>query len=169
MKRILLASTALFLMSTLAWANGQEFFDPGADAKVDLGYVGRVRDLNGRFLKGATVVFWSEAAGLTFPSVTDMYGHYRTPDIGASLKELALTPDPNELKLAAALPGYELVRAPKIPKKASGRVVIDFVLRPTGGATEGASVAEAGSSSHGLVWFVPGLLVLVVIGAAVRR
>ena len=169
MKRILLASAALVLMSTLAWANGQEFFDPGADAKVDLGYVGRVRDVNGRFLKGVTVVFWSETAGLTWPSVTDMYGHYRTPDIGASFKELALNPDPNELKLAAALPGYKLVRAPKIPKKTSGRVIVDFVLLPEGGSTDTASAAAAGSSSHGFVWFVPGLLVLVVIGAAVRR
>jgi len=149
-------------------ANGQEFFDPGADAKVDLAYVGRVRDVSGRFLKGVTVVIWSEAAGLTFPSVTDMYGHYRTPDIGASLKELALPVDPTELKVEAGLPGYELVRAPKIPKKNDGRVVLDFVMKPTGTA-EVAAAAAAGGSSHGLFWLVPGLLVLVVIGAAVRK
>jgi hypothetical protein len=165
---IAVALFALSAMSTdIAWANGQEFFDPGADAKVDLAYVGRVRDVSGRFLKGVTVVIWSEAAGLTFPSVTDMYGHYRTPDIGASLKELALTADPNELKVAAALPGYELVRAPKIPKKTDGRIVLDFVMKPTG--TAEVAAAAATGSSHGLFWAVPGLLLLVVIGAAVRR
>jgi hypothetical protein len=153
--------------SSVVLANGQEFFDPGADAKVDLAYVGRVRDISGRFVKGATVVFWSDAASLTFPSVTDAYGHYRTPDIGASFKELALAVDPSELKATASIPGYELVRAAKIPKKTSGRVVVDFVIRPAGSA-ETAAVAESGSS-HGLVWFVPGLLVLVVIGAAVRK
>jgi len=160
---VLLASVAL---TTTAWANGQEFFDPGANAKVDLAYVGRVRDISGRFIKGATVVFWSEAAGLTFPSVSDMYGHYRTPDVGASLKEVAVPVDPNELQVACALPGYELVRKPRIPKKTSGRVVIDFVLRPEGSA-ETASVPKG--QGQGMLWAVPGLLALVVIGAAVRK
>jgi hypothetical protein len=155
------------LMAGVAWANGQEFFDPGADAKVDMAYVGRVRDTSGRFLKGVTVVFWSDAGGLTFPAVTDIYGHYRTPDIGASLKEVAVPVDPNELKVSAALPGYELVRAPKVPKKTSGRVVMDFVMRPTGSAEVAASAAEG--QSRGLGWLIPGLLVLFVIGAAVRR
>lgn len=156
------------ITSSLAWANGQEFFDPGADAKVDLAYVGRVRDVSGRFLKGATVVVWSEAAALTFPAVTDLYGHYRTPDIGASLKEVAVAIDTNDLQVAAALPGYELVRKPKVPKKTNGRVVMDFVMRPVGSADSTASAAGEGRS-HGLIWFVPGLLVLLVIGAAVRR
>ena len=162
-----LALLATVTLSTMVWANGQEFFDPGANAKVDLAYVGRVRDVSGRFLKGVTVVIWSEAAGLTFPSVTDLYGHYRTPDIGASLKEVAIPVDPNELKIAAALPGYELVRVPKPPKKTSGRVVLDFVMRPTG-STETTESAAATQSS-GLAWLIPGVLVLIVIGAAVRR
>ena len=165
--RSALVALALVAMASAAFANGQEFFDPGADAKVDFAYVGRVRDVSGKFLKGVTVVIWSEAAGLTFPSVTDLYGHYRTPDIGASLKEVAVPVDPNELKIAAALPGYELVRAPKPPKKTSGRVVLDFVMRPTG-STETTESAAATQSS-GLAWLIPGLLVLVVIGAAVRR
>jgi hypothetical protein len=155
-------------MTSVVWANGQEFFDPGADAKVDLAYVGRVRDVSGRFLKGVEVVIWSEAAGMTFPAVTDLYGHYRTPDIGASLIEAAVPINPNELKLAVALPGYELVRLPKIPKKTNGRVVLDFVMRPAGSAEKTAAAAEEGPS-HGLMWFIPGLLALVVIGAAVRR
>ena len=154
------------LTSSLVWANGQEFFDPGAAAAVDLAYVGRVRDVSGRFLKGAEVVVWSPVAGLTFPAVTDAYGHYRTPDVGASLKEVAVPIDPNDLHVACALPGYELVRQVKIPKKTSGRVVMDFVLRPVG-STDTAESVEG--RSHGLVWFVPGLLVAVVIGAAVRR
>ena len=156
------------ITSSLAWANGMEFFDPGADAKVDLAYVGRVRDVSGRFLKGATVVVWSEAAALTFPAVSDRYGHYRTPDIGASLKEVAIAIDTNDLQVAAALPGYELVRKPKVPKKTRGRVVMDFVMRAVGSADATPSAADEGRS-HGMVWFVPGLLMLVVIGAAVRR
>ena len=160
---VLLATATL---STTAWANGQEFFIPGANAKVDLAYVGRVRDISGRFIKGATIVFWSEAAGLTFPSVSDASGQYRTPDVGASMKEVAVPVDPGELQVTCGLPGYELVRKPKIPKKTSGRVVIDFVMRPEGSA-ETASTTER--QGPGMMWAVPGLLALVVIGAAVRR
>jgi hypothetical protein len=156
------------ITSSLAWANGQEFFDPGADAKVDLVYVGRVRDVNGRFLKGAEVVIWSPDAGLTFPAVTDAYGHYRSPDVGASLKEIAAAVDPKQLKVECALPGYEQVSPARIPNKTSGRVVMDFVMRPAGASAAAASVPERGRG-HGILWIVPGLLVLVVIGAAVRR
>jgi hypothetical protein len=171
------------LCSSLAWANGQEFFDPGANAKVDLAYVGRVRDINGRFLKAAEVVIWSDAAGLTFPAVSDAYGHYRTPDIGASLKEVGAPVDPAELKIACALPGYELAKPIRIPKKKEGRVLIDFVMRPAGSGppvdsavTTSASRDAARHGSQGsqapsspLAWTIPGFLVLVVIGAAVRR
>jgi hypothetical protein len=169
--RLTASAAVLFALgaitSVVISANGQEFFDPGASAKVDLAYVGRVRDVSGKFLKGATVVFWSDAADLTFPSVTDSFGKYRTPDIGASLKELSIEIDPKELRLACNLPGYELVRTPKIPSKKGGRVVVDFVLRKSG-AAEGTAAAQEGQS-HGLLWFVPGLLALVVIGAAVRK
>jgi hypothetical protein len=174
MKRRLRRAAALagfvaiaLIAPSVAWGNGQEFFDPGASAKVDLAYVGRVRDINGRFLKAAEMVFWSDAAALTFPAVTDVYGHYRTPDIGASLKEVGAVVDPTELKVACALPGYEMARPIKIPKKTSGRVPVDCVLRPVGSAS--AAAVPEGGSSPGLIWLIPGLLVLVVIGAAVRR
>jgi hypothetical protein len=152
--------------STLAWANGQEFFEPGAGGKVDLVYVGRVRDVNGRFLKGAEVVIWSPEAGMTFPAVTDASGAYRSPDVGASLKEMAAAVDPRQLKVDCALTGYEQVRPARIPRKTNGRVELDFVMRPVGAS---AALASAPARGHGLLWVVPGLLVLVVIGAAVRR
>ena len=76
------------ITSSLAWANGQEFFDPGADAKVDLVYVGRVRDVNGRFLKGAEVVIWSPDAGMTFPAVTDAIPAITGPGEASATQEL---------------------------------------------------------------------------------
>jgi hypothetical protein len=154
------------ITSSLAWANGQEFFDPGS-GKVDLVYVGRVRDVNGRWLKGAEVVIWSLEAGMTFPAVTDAHGHYSSPDVGAGLRETAAAVDPKLLNIACALPGYEQVRPVRIPNKTSGRVEIDFVMRPVGAAT--AASAPEGGRPRGILWVVPGLLVLVVIGAAARR
>jgi hypothetical protein len=156
------------MTSSLAWANGQEFFDPGADARVVLVYVGRVRDVNGRFLKGAEVVIWSPDAGMTFPAVTDARGSYRSPDVGASLKEVVAAVDPRQLKVECALPGYEQARPAKIPRKTSGRVELDFIMRPVRTSADGVLTPERGRA-HGILWVVPGLLVLVVIGAAVRR
>jgi hypothetical protein len=153
--------------SSVVWGNGQEFFDSGADGKVDLVYVGRVRDVNGRFLKTAEVVIWSPQAGLTFPAVTDAFGHYSSPDVGASLKETGAAVDPKELQVTCTLPGYELVKPAKLPTRTQGRVNLDFVLRPVGSAA--AHAAPERSQSHGLIWLVPGLLVLAVIGAAVRK
>jgi hypothetical protein len=152
--------------SSVVWGNGQEFFDPGADGKVDLVYVGRVRDVNGRFLRAAEVVIWSPQAGMTFPAVTDASGHYSSPDVGASLKETGAAVDPKELQVTCALPGYELVKPAKLPTRTQGRVNLDFVLRPVGSA---AAAAPERSQSRGLIWLVPGLLVLTVIGAAVRK
>jgi hypothetical protein len=152
--------------ASLAWANGQEFFDPGADTRIDLVYVGRVRDVNGRFLKGAEVVIWSPDAGMTFPALTDANGHYQSPDVGASLKEAAAAVEPKLLKVECVLPGYEQVRPARIPIKTHGRVEMDFVMRQRG--TSSASAPERGQA-NGIRWVVPGLLVFVVIGAAVRR
>ena len=150
----------------LAWANGQEFFDPAADTKIDLVYVGRVRDDSGRFLKGAEVVIWSPDAGMTFPALTDANGHYQSPDVGASLKEAAAAVDPKLLKVECVLPGYEQVRPARLPSKTHGRVEMDFIMR-SARASAPASAPEP-RQAHGILWVVPGLLVLV-IGAAVRR
>jgi hypothetical protein len=152
----------------LAWANGQEFFDPGADTRIDLVYVGRVRDVNGRFLKGAEVVIWSPDAGMTFPALTDANGHYQSPDVGASLKQAAAAVQPKLLKVECVLPGYEQVRSARIPSKTHGRVEMDFIMRPTGASASAASAPERGQA-NGILWVVPGLLVFVGIGAAVHR
>ena len=159
------------IISSLAWANGQEFFEP-AHGKVDLAYVGRVRDINGRFLKGAEVVIWAPDVGLTFPAFTDGNGHYRSPDIGANIREVATTVDPKQLKVECALPGYEQVRPARIPNKAAGTVELNFTLRKVGSASAATSPAGSRSEdrpSHGWTWLVPTLLVIVVIGAAARR
>ena len=153
------------ITASLSWANGQEFFEPGAGTKIDLVYVGRVRDVNGRFLKGAEVAIWSPGAGMTFPIVTtDAYGHYQSTDVGASLREMTAVVDPKLLNVACALPGYEQIRPAKIPRKTHGLVEMDFIMRPVGAAS-----APERAQAHRILWIVPGILVLLVIGAAVRR
>jgi hypothetical protein len=159
-------------VSGLAWANGQEFF-AAPFGKVDLVYTGRVRNISGRFLQHALVVIWSEELGLTFPSVSDDLGHYRSPDVGAHIKEVtsAATVDIKGLKAACSLPGYEQVRPIVIPKKAHGAVELNCTLRKvgTGGKQDAAQTDVARKATPGLFWLVPVAMVLVVIGAAVRK
>jgi hypothetical protein len=151
-------------------ANGQEFFEAPA-GNVDLVYTGRVRDINGRFLPRAEIVIWSEELGLTFPSITDQNGHYRSPDVGANIKEVASVVDPKGLKAACALPGYEQVRPLVIPNRAHGTIELNCTLRKMGsGPKESSGPSEVASrATPHLFWLVPVGLVLVVIGAAARR
>jgi len=158
---------ALLAGSDPAWANGQEFF-AAPMGNVDLVYTGRVRDINGRFLQRATMVIWSEEAALTFPSITDDYGHYRSPDVGANIKEVTSAPvNPKDLKAACSLPGYEQVRPIVFPKKTKGTVELNCTLRKTGSDTEPKETESR--PAPGLFWLVPAAMVIVVIGAAVRR
>jgi hypothetical protein len=152
-----------------AFANGQEFF-AAPMGKVDLVYTGRVRDISGRFLQRAEVVIWSEELGLTFPAITDENGHYRSPDVGANIKEVASVVDPKGLKAACALPGYEQVRPMVIPNKGHGTVELNCMLRKTGyGEKEESDRTAEKRPTPGLFWLVPAALVIVVIGAAVRK
>jgi hypothetical protein len=164
-------STAL-TTSGPAWANGREFF-AAPFGKVDLVYTGRARDITGRFLSRAEIVIWSEEYDLTFPSVTDDYGHYRSPDVGANIKEVASKIDLKDLKAACALPGYEQARPMAIPRKAHGVVELNCTLRKTGSvadAARGNNDAERPARAiPPLFWLVPVALVAVVIGGAARR
>jgi hypothetical protein len=116
-------------------------------------------------------VVWSEEVGLTFPSITDDYGHYRSPDVGANIKEVttASTIDVSTLKAACSLPGYEQVRPVVIPKKNRGAVELNCTLRKTGGQTEATQTKGDDAATPGLFWLVPAAMVAFVIGAAVRR
>jgi hypothetical protein len=158
-------------ISDSAWANGQEFFTaPFGD--VDLVYTGRVRDTTGRFLARATMVVWSEEAGLTFPSITDEYGHYRSPDVGENIKEATSAPvNTKDLKATCSLPGYEVARALVVPKKNHGTVELNCTLRKIGtGAPDGAPQSDAANRpTPSFFWLVPAALVVVVTGAAIRK
>jgi len=158
--------------SELAWANGREFF-AAPFGNVDLVYTGRVRNISGRFLQRAMLVIWSDELGLTFPSVTDDYGHYRSPDIGAHIKEVTSAPtvDIKGLKAACSLPGYEQVRPIVLPKKAHGPVELNCTLRKvgTGGQEDANKNDVAEKRMPGLLWLVPTAMVVIVIGAAVRK
>ena len=156
------------LVSSIAWANGQEFFAASFATKPDLAYVGSVKDTKGHPLVGAQVVVWAVDFGLTFPASTDATGRYRSPDVGANIKEVTTQVDLKQLRVECAFPGYEQVKRAAIPDKTSGIVEIDFIMRKVGSA-DTAGNQPPSHAPRAWTWLVPTALVIIVIGAAARK
>ena len=161
-------------VSSVASANGSAFFKPaGSNEKVDLVYFGKIKGTRGQNLDfveceisdGVFEVRWEN----------DKPGHYRSPDIGKFIKGYGAPVDPKALHITCFADGHEVVTQ-RVPNRAKGIHQVDFVLPSVPGKVSFTDVfadskpepsEPAGSS--GLMWLVPGLLAVVVIGAAVRK
>jgi hypothetical protein len=122
----LLACTAIV---SPAWADGYEFFTVDRGKPVNLVYVGQIRDKQtGRMVREPAYFMVSEKhSGMTFPFVNDRPGHYRSPDIGESVKELAgTTVNPSNLEFEVSIAGYKNVKVTEIPRKNKGVVELNF-------------------------------------------
>jgi hypothetical protein len=122
----------------IALANGGEFFLPAPEhGHVDLVYFGHIKDTDGNYLDGAEMTVHVDGIGMTFPFDNDSPGHYRSPDIGAQIKDAGESVDPSKITISCAKKGYKQVRPAKdsVPLKDSGAYEIDFVLakEQTGG------------------------------------
>jgi len=117
--------------SGLAMANGGEFFLPAPEhGHVDLVYFGHIKDTDGNYVDGAELTVHVDGVGMTFPFDNDSPGHYRSPDIGAQIKDAGETVDPTKITIVCSKKGYKQVRpnSPAVPLKADGTHEIDFVL-----------------------------------------
>jgi hypothetical protein len=111
-----------------AAANGAAFFRPaGNNAKVDLVYVGTIRDVSGRRLDFADVTVTETHLGLTFPFANDLPGHFRSPDVGALIKENGEFVDPSSLEISCWVVGYKMVTR-RVPRKSKGILEVNFVM-----------------------------------------
>ncbi|HLG89970.1 MAG TPA: carboxypeptidase-like regulatory domain-containing protein [Alphaproteobacteria bacterium] len=120
---------AALAASGIAWANGGEFFLPAPEhGKVDLVYFGHIKDTDGNYIDNAQVTVSVKDLGLTFPFDNDSPGHYRSPDIGAQIKDIGEKVDPSQISIAINKKGYSQVNQPRVPAKADGTYEIDFVL-----------------------------------------
>ena len=133
----------------LAWADGYEFFTIDRGRQVNLVYVGQIRETNsGRIVREpAYLMVTDKRSGMTFPFVNDRPGHYRSPDIGESVEELAGTAvKPSDLEFELVIEGYKKVRSTNVPRKDKGIVEVNFsVERDDANASKGE--AEAASAS----------------------
>ena len=115
----------------LSLANGGEFFLPAPEhGHVDLVYFGHIKDTDGNYLDGAEMTVHVDGIGMTFPFDNDSPGHYRSPDIGAQIKDAGESVDPSKITISCAKKGYKQVKPTKdaVPPKDSGAYEIDFVL-----------------------------------------
>jgi hypothetical protein len=114
-----------------ALGNGGEFFLPAPEhGHVDLVYFGHIKDTDGNYLDNAELTIHVDGVGMTMPFDNDTPGHYRSPDIGAQIKDQGEEVDPTRITIACAKKGYRQVRPTRntVPDKAEGTYEIDFVL-----------------------------------------
>jgi len=140
-----LASTALV---TPAWADGYEFFTVDRGKAAKLVYVGQIREKeSGRVVREPAYFMVTEKrSGMTFPFVNDRPGHYRSPDIGESVEQLAGTAvNPADLEFEVSVAGYKNVKLTNAPRRNKGVVEMNFRVEREGGPAAAAAAAGEGA------------------------
>lgn len=151
---VLVASTAALVLSgaTTLFANGQLFFMPADRGPVDLVYFGRVKDARtGRPIRTAVNVYIVDPfTGLYFPFGGDgPGGHFRSPDIGAAIKEVTDQPlDTKRLEVEVSATGYQTVKLHAIPRQSKGTIELNVKLEPDGTAVSKAATASNEEASQ---------------------
>ena len=131
-----------------AWADGYEFFTVDRGKPVNLVYVGQIRDKHtGRMVREPAYFMVTEKhSGMTFPFVNDRPGHFRSPDIGESVEELAgTTVDPKNLEFELSVAGYKTVKLTEVPRKNKGVVELNFRVEREDTQAAAASTGTAAS------------------------
>jgi hypothetical protein len=162
-------------LGTTVWGNGEEFFTPApSDRPPDLVYTGQIRDKITRRPINDVIYFLitDKRSGLDFPFVNDSPGHYRSPDVGASVRDLGrVAVDPSQLEIQVAVSGYKTMTISKLPRKSSGLVSVDFRLErdPAFGPPASAPLDEAGGVRPNWGWIGLGGLFAALIAALAAR
>lgn len=119
-------------LAPAAWANGEEFFAPAKNSKIDLVYFGRIKDSQtGRSVTDSVYFLLTDKlTGLSFPFVNDKPGHFRSPDVGTAIKEIGEKIDVSAFVLTVNVGGYKRATITRMPRKAQGAIELDVKLEP---------------------------------------
>src|SRR5712671_5481962 len=112
-------------LSEAVRGNGQDFFPAAEGKSVDLVYFGRLKDKStGRLIRDrAFFTIFDNATGMSFPFINDSIAHYRSPDVGAAIKELGgVKADPKNFEIQLMVAGYKDIRITKLPRTTQGSV-----------------------------------------------
>lgn len=124
-------------LSDAILANGQQFFPAASGKAVELVYFGRIKDKKtGKLIRDrAFFTIFDNASGLSFPFMNDSVAHYRSPDVGAAVKEMGgIKIDPKNLEIQLMVSGYKDIRITTMPRANHGAVEMNFEMEPTGTA-----------------------------------
>jgi hypothetical protein len=141
-------------------ANGQAFFIPADRGPVDLVYFARVKDARtGRpIAKKPYVNIVDPFSGVYIPFQGDSPGHFRSPDIGAAIKEVSTQPiDTKQLEIVVSAAGYHTVKLANIPRRAKGAIELSVRMEPraasdnTGPSTSTAAPSQPVAAGGGSV------------------
>jgi len=123
----------LTVASATLLANGQSFFLPANRGPVDLVYFARVKDARtGRPIEKAPyVTIVDPYSGIILPFAGDGPGHFRSPDVGAAIKEVTSHPiDTRQLEIVVTASGYQTMRVKYIPRQSKGAIELDVKMEP---------------------------------------
>jgi hypothetical protein len=161
----------LLAFGATAWANGEEFFAPAKDGKTDLVYFGRIKDSQtGRSVSDSVYFLLTDkSTGLSFQFTSDKPGHFRSPDIGASIKDIGEQVNPAAFEITTIVAGYKKARITKMPRKTQGAVELDVRLEPDGSravATAGLNAADTAPYTKTWAFLIGSLALFVIVGGA---
>jgi hypothetical protein len=159
--------------SATAWANGEEFFAPAQDGKIDLVYFGRIKDSRtGRSITDSVYFLLTDkSTGLSFQFTSDKPGHYRSPDVGAAIKGIGEKVNVDAFEMSTIVAGYKSAKITRVPRKSQGTIEMEMRLDPV--AEPDVATASLGSGT-GLpgsprTWFVFVLIAAALVTAKVVR
>src|SRR5262245_330977 len=172
----------LVLASGTLLANGQAFFVPADKGPVDLVYFARVKDARtGRpIAKPPYVTIVDPYSGIILPFAGDGPGHFRSPDVGAAIKEVTTHPiDTQQLEIVVTASGYQTIKVKHVPRQTKGTIELDVRMEPktgsavaTTGATEGPTTSNgtpaSGDTMRPTLLLLAACFGLAVISVAVR-
>jgi len=118
-------------------ANGESFFIPAGSGPVELAYFARIKDAQtGRPIRVAPYVsIVDPLTGIYIPFQGDGPGHFRSPDIGAAIKEVSSPPiDTKQLEITITAAGYQTLKVGNIPRRSKGIVELDVRMEPKANA-----------------------------------
>ena len=159
----------ILALAGTAWANGEEFFAPAKNGKIDLVYYGRIKDSRtGRSVTDSVYfVLTDNATGLSFPFTNDKPGHFRSPDVGTAIKEIGEQIDVKAFAIDVNVAGYKKATITRMPRKAQGTIELDVRLEPVlSGDVTAAGLGAADAPPYTWIILIGSLVLLVIVRGA---
>src|SRR5213595_1515991 len=152
MKMQLIVASVVLASGTLL-ANGEAFFLPANRGPVNLVYFARVKNARtGRPIeKPPYVTIVDPYSGIILPFVGDKPGHFRSPDVGAAIKEVTThTIDTQQLEIVITASGYQTVKLRNVPRQSKGTVELNVKMEPKNGSSTAQDVASQAPAPPGM-------------------